>query len=103
MMGIGSWGKLAWGAAVVALVVTTAAGANATVRREGTWPDEGKPVAIDVDHVPRAVAVRKVAEAAGWSLVVQGELTDEDDTVDLHVKDQPAARLLDVLLEHGSY
>ncbi len=84
---------------VVALLAVPAA-ALAKVRLEGTWPDSDKKVALDVEGVPRAQALKRLADAAGWSLVVTDAPTDK---VDIHVKDQPARKVLDILLSEGSY
>ena len=55
---------------------------------------------IDVSRAPRDEAIRKLAEAAGWSVVVHAP---QADLVDVHVKDQPASKVLDLLLLDASY
>ena len=70
------------------------------VKREGTWPEEDKPISLDLSSISRAEAVRKLAEAAGWSIVAKGL---PEDRIDLHVKNQPAARVLDLVLAEGGY
>ncbi len=73
--------------------------ANAEVRREGTWPPADAKVTLDLNGAPRGLAVRKLAEAAGWSLVVQTPFgADAGDLIDVHVKDQPASKVLDLVL-----
>lgn len=73
--------------------------ASAEVRHEGAWPEADKKVTLDVDGAPRGVAVRKLADAAGWSLVVQTSFAaDPADKIDVHVKDQPAGKVLDLVL-----
>lgn len=89
--------------AAVALAITalaTAASADARVKREGAWPDADKPVTLDVDELPRRDALRKLADVAGWSLVVHAPPGDE---VDLHVKGQPASKVLEILLDDADY
>jgi hypothetical protein len=86
-------------ALVTACLASTAA-ADARVRREGQWPDEDVPVSLDVSGVPRAQALRKLADAAGWSLVVH---EPAGDSVDVHVKGQAANKVLELLLDDGDY
>jgi cytoskeletal protein CcmA (bactofilin family) len=75
--------------------------AHADVRREGDWSGDDPGVTLDLDNVPRADALRELAEAAGWSLVVNGALNR--DLVSVHADDQPASKLLAVLLADGRY
>jgi hypothetical protein len=70
------------------------------VHREGAWPSEEKSVTLDLDHVPRNTALQKLAEAAEWSIVTKGVDTDP---IDVHVKNQPATKVLDIVLEDGSF
>ena len=87
------------GTLVLASLGTTAV-ASATVHREGEWPDADKAVTVDVTGVPRSEAIRKLAEAAGWSIVVQAP---PGDPVDIHVKGQPAGKVLELLLSDAEY
>ncbi len=86
--------------AVVFCALFVAGIASAAVRRDGVWPEEDKRVTLDVQGVPRNEALRRLADAAGWSVVLRGIPTDP---VAMHLKDQPSAKVLDVLLEDGSY
>jgi hypothetical protein len=70
------------------------------VKREGTWPEEDKAITLDLSSVTRAEAVRKVSEAAGWSIVSKGL---PEDRIDLHVKGQPATKVLDLVLSDTGY
>jgi len=70
------------------------------VRFSGTWPDESSDVTLDISGASRADALRALAEAAGWSLVVHAPSADP---VDIHVKDQPANKVLELLLTDGQY
>lgn len=98
-----TWSK---GAVAVALVTAVAltggieSVAGAAMKREGTWPEADKKVSLELEHTPRRVAVRKLADAAGWSVVLPSGL---EDPVDLAVKDQPADKVLDVLLGEGTF
>ena len=74
--------------------------ARADVKHEGTWPEKDKTVSLDVSGASRQDAVKKLAEAAGWSIVTEGI---GSGNVDLHVKDQPASRVLDLVLDDSSY
>jgi hypothetical protein len=76
--------------------------ADAAVKKDGVWPATDKSVTLDLDGVPRAQALRKLADAAGWSLVLQTSLgADAGDLIDVHVKDQPAGKVLDLVMEDG--
>jgi hypothetical protein len=70
------------------------------VKREGTWPDADPAITIDLTDATRAEAVRKVADAAGWNVVFKGLPSDH---IDVHVKHQPATRVLDLVLSDGAY
>jgi hypothetical protein len=70
------------------------------VKRQGAWPEEDKAITLDLSSVSRAEAVRKVADAAGWSIVFKGL---PEDKIDVHVKNQPAARVLDLVLSDAGY
>ncbi len=74
--------------------------AEGSVRREGSWPDAEKPISIDASGLSRSEAVRRVADAAGWSIVVHAP---SGDPIDLHVKNQPAGKVLDLVLDDGDY
>jgi hypothetical protein len=90
-------------AAFAAASLAVAFPADARVKREGAWPDADKErvVTLDVQGVPRGEALKKLADAAGWSLVVRAKLDAEP--VDLHLKQQPASKVLDLLLDDDDY
>lgn len=85
-------------AALSALSLSSAS--LAEVRRKGSWPDKDKLVSLELRRVPRDEAIKKLAEAAGWSVVVHAP---NGDPVDVRVKDQPAGKVLDLLLLDSSY
>ena len=87
-MSLFSGSSLAAAAALVASVTVTAV-AGATVKHEGTWPDADKAVTLDVTALPRTEALRRLADAAGWSLVVHAP---PGDPVEIHVKNTPPPR-----------
>jgi hypothetical protein len=89
-------------AAFAAASLAVAFPADARVKREGSWPDANKPVSLDVKNTPRNEALRQLADAAGWSLVVRGSAVSTE-LVDLHVKQQPAAKVLELLLDDEDY
>ncbi len=92
-----------WGLAASAVAVSLFAVplvAEARVRLEGQWPDADKPVTLEMSEVPRAQALRRLADAAGWSLVVHGPAAEP---VDVHVTGQPASKVLALLLGDGNY
>jgi hypothetical protein len=77
--------------------------ARADVRLDGTWPTDAKDdktVSLDADRIPRSEAIKRLADAAGWSIVVSAT---PKDTVDVHVKDQPATKVLALVLSDGKY
>lgn len=74
--------------------------ASADVRLDGTWPAESPKVSLDATRVSRSEALKQLAEKASWSLVVKGA---GDDLVDVHIKDQPADKVLAVLLADGNW
>ena len=84
--------------ALAALVATSPAGA--AVKRQGTWPEKDPLVSLDVSRASRDEAIHKLAQAAGWSVVVHAP---QADPVDVHVKDQPASKVLDLLLLDADY
>lgn len=95
------WGSKAWVGGVAAAALASAPGvALAEVDREGDWPDNDPAVTLDVDGVSRIEAVNKLAAAAGWSIVVNAP---KGDPVTVHVKEQPAGKVLDMLLADGDY
>ena len=75
--------------------------ALATVKKEGTWPEDEKRVSFDASHVSRSEALTKLAEAAGWNLVSRVEGAGEP--VDVHVKNEAPSKILEVLLEGGDF
>lgn len=85
------------------LAVLFASGAAlGAVKHVGDWPtdDKDKKVTLDASGLSRAEAVRRLAAAAGWSVVVHAPA---GDPIDIHVKNQPAGKVLDLLLDDASY
>jgi hypothetical protein len=87
----------------LATLTAYAATSRADVKHEGTWPDADKPVTVDADHVSRQDAVRKLADAAGWSVVLPSSQGDAGAPIDVHVKGQAPGKVLDLILSDGSY
>jgi hypothetical protein len=84
----------------VGVAMAVVAPALADVRREGEWPATEKRVTLNFEKTPRRLAVKRLADAAGWGVVVP---SDVEDPVDVFVKDQPAGKVLDLLLEGGTF
>jgi hypothetical protein len=85
-----------------AVAVSALAGtAHATVKHEGVWPATDKTISIDGEGLSRDQAIKKIAELAGWSVLVK--LKDAGEPLALHVKDQPASKILDLVLSDGDY
>jgi hypothetical protein len=97
------------GRAVAALLVAAALGvsgvASATVRHDGKWPeaDKDKTVSLDVAGVSRQEAIRKLADAAGWSVVMPNGPMGNPEPVDIHVKGQSPSKVLDLILSDGTF
>ncbi|MBI4705874.1 MAG: polymer-forming cytoskeletal protein [Deltaproteobacteria bacterium] len=99
----GSSRKVLWGILASLGVLGLGLGASvafAEVKREGDWPKQEELVTLSVDGQPRAAAIRQLAAKAGWNVVV--ELPD-GGSVDLDVRDQDAAKVLELLLADGRY
>lgn len=84
---------------VATLVLLAPMWAKSEVVRRGEWPAEEK-ISLSLDATPRQEAVQRLAEAAGWSLVAEG-LNDVPVSVD--VREQPADKVLTLLLSGGDY
>ncbi len=80
------------------LCLHTAAWAGVTL--EGEWPDSENKVSLSVTELPRAEALRKLADQAGWSIVVDAP---NRQPVDIHIKDQPPRKILELLLTDRDY
>jgi hypothetical protein len=76
------------------------ASAYSDVRFEGDWASKDRPVSLDVSGTPRGRAIEQLAEAGGFSVVMTSPLAD---LVDVHVKDEPASKVLELLLPDGGY
>jgi hypothetical protein len=79
--------------------------ALAEVRYEGDWSGDDPEVSLDLVNVPRMEAMKRLAAEAGWSVVIGGALPSPPGGagLTLHVRDQPAGKLLDLLLADGHY
>jgi hypothetical protein len=75
--------------------------ALAEVKHEGTWPLELKHVSIEATHITRTDAIMRVAKEAGWSVVLRD--VDDEKPMDVHIADQPADKVLDVVLDDGDF
>jgi hypothetical protein len=88
------------GSAAVIASLLFAAHAGADVKLDGEWPDGDATVSLELSGVSRAEALRELAREAGWSLVLR---ESADDRVDLVVKNEPATKVLDALLDDGEW
>ncbi len=70
--------------------------ADAAVRREGAWPAAEKKVTFDFEGKP-SEGLEKLAEQAGWSLVVSKGITLGEHDVKIDVSHQPADAVLEAL------
>ncbi len=90
-------------ALLISLLVSSGAlgssNALAEVRHVGDWDDDPE-VTLDLDRTPRDVAVKRLAAAAGWSIV---STVPPGEPIDIHVRDQRAGKVLDLLLTDGDY
>jgi cytoskeletal protein CcmA (bactofilin family) len=84
----------------VAAFVLCVAPARADVHQKGAWPEAGAEHVTLSFNGSRADAISKLAEAAGWSVVVRGVPACD---MNVEVKDQPAASVLELVLSDASY
>lgn len=84
----------------VLAVLSWSSAALAGVKLEGTWPEMDKMITLDATALPRSEAVRRIADAAGWNVVFSSPSTE---AVDVHVKKQPATKVLELVLSDGEY
>src|SRR4051812_32136408 len=91
-----------WLGVLASLVVILAARVSlAEMRREGSWPaDDQERVSFSAAGMARAEVIRQLADKAGWSVVVD---SPAPGTVDVRVKEQPAARVLELILGSGDF
>ena len=88
-------------ALVAALVVSLITlSAHSAVKQLGQWPDEDPKVSLSLTGSSRSDALQQLAKQAGWSIVFRGPGTDP---VDVHIADQPASKVLGLLLSDGHY
>jgi hypothetical protein len=86
-----------------ALAVATFAGtASAAVKHEGDWPATEAAVSLDATNLPADEAIKRLADAAGWSVMVKAQ-PEGHDLLTLHLKNQPPAKVLDLILSSGNY
>jgi hypothetical protein len=81
-------------------VLLVTATALAAVTRQGVWPEDDPLVTLSVQSLPRSEAVRLLAERAGWSIVLKAP---SPEPIDVHVKEQPASKVLELLLDDGEW
>ncbi|MCU0654181.1 MAG: polymer-forming cytoskeletal protein [Polyangiaceae bacterium] len=87
-------------ASLLALSLWTTHEARADVERTGTWPAQERKISLELEQTPLRLALKRLADVAGWSIVLPGHL---DDLVDVQVKEQDAGRVLDLLLQQRRY
>ena len=83
-------------ASIVTVVLALPLGADASVRREGAWPASDKKVSLDFEGKP-SDGLKKLADEAGWSLVVSKGIEASEHDVKIAVEDQPADAVLEAL------
>lgn len=75
--------------------------AFAAVEKKGTWPSDEKPVSFQYEG-PRIGGLEKLAEQAGWSLVLSDKAAlASPRTVSVSLKGQAPSDVLDALLDDG--
>src|SRR5262249_19832591 len=85
---------------LVLAVVSVGRSAFGAVRLDGNWPETDKLISLDASALPRSEAVRRIADAAGWNVVWASPSTEP---IDVHVKKQPATKVLELVLSDGDY
>jgi hypothetical protein len=83
-------------ASLVTLALFIPLAAEAAVHKEGAWPASDKKVSFEFDGKPSDGLV-KLAEEAGWSLVMSKGITVAEHDVKINVEDQPADAVLEAL------
>ncbi len=90
--------------AAIAAMTTFGAMASARVRHDGQWPVKEPAVSLDATNLDQDDAIKRLADAAGWSVVVkQGVDAPPSGPVSLHVTNQPPPKVLDLILSNGDY
>jgi hypothetical protein len=88
---------------VLGAILALTGAASAAVRHDGKWPDSDKAVSLDVERASKQDAIKKLADAAGWSVVMPSGALGSSEPVDIHVKNQPPGKVLDIILGDGAY
>lgn len=92
-------------------VCSVATHVRADVHRTGEWPsDDDERVTLNFEG-SRSQALRELASKAGWSIIdspgSQGHgstaMSGASESVNLYVTDQPAVKVLELLLKDGDY
>lgn len=71
--------------------------ASAAVDYRGDWPSEAATVSLDFADMPKTEALLQLGRAAGWNMVVRGDLAGHE-RVNLHVTDEDPRAVLDAML-----
>ena len=87
-------------AALAASLLAAAADARADVRLEGDWSPPPPTVSLSLQDTPRSEAVRALASAAKWNLLLTA---GPEDKVTLELSDAPADEVLRALLAEGAW
>ncbi len=75
---------------------TAPTGAERSQLLRGRWPGSEKRISVDLDGLPTREALKKLAAAAGWSIVFKEAV---GGTVDVSFNDLPADEALAVVLK----
>jgi hypothetical protein len=95
-----AWGALALCGALTCPWLLWSGNAEAALERRGTWPAEEPAITLDLKQKSRSDALEALADQAEWSVVFRGE---GGVPVDVHVRDQPADKVLELLLGDGDF
>lgn len=79
-----------------------AATSFASVKTAGDWPSDEKRVSVKIE-AQRAEAVKQLAEAAGWNIVVPDKLGGGTESLHVAVKDESPLAVLEALLASGDF
>ena len=82
--------------AAVALLLALPLSAGANVRKEGGWPASDRKIDLEFDGKP-SEGLAKLAQEAGWSIVVSKDIKIDEHEVKINVDDQPADAVLEAL------
>lgn len=81
-------------------LITIPSVVHADVRKEGDWTGSDPTVSLSLREVSQRKALMKLADEAGWSVVVPSEI---DESIDVEINDAPASKAIEMILDEGNF